>query len=147
MNKNGFTLIELLAVITLLGVIGGIAFVSVNGINRSIQENMLEKKVEMIEEAAVLYGEEYKGALANKNDIKKYNGYNCISIIVTDLIPEYLDKDNDNTCLTSNIDAGNGCVVDPSNSENYLDKYEVIIYYKNKRIHAKMDLNNNLTCS
>ena len=146
MNKNGFTLIELLAVIALLGVIGGIAFVSINGINRNIQENMLEKKVAMIEEAAVLYGQDYRGSVINSS--KKYNGSSCISIIVSDLIKDaYMDKDNDNTCLTSSSVSGNGCVVDPSNSENYLDKYEVIIYYKNKRIHAKMDLNNNLTCS
>lgn len=145
MNKNGFTLIELLAVIALLGVIGGIAFVSINGINRSIQENMLEKKTEMIEEAAVLYGQDYRGSVINSS--KKYNGSSCISIIVSDLIPTYMDKDNDNTCLTSSSVSGNGCVVDPNNKENYLDKYEVIIYYKNKRIHAKMDLNNNLTCS
>lgn len=145
MNKNGFTLIELLAVITLLGVIGGIAFVSINGINRSIQENMLEKKAEMIEEAAILYGQDIRGAVINSS--KKYNNNSCLSIIVSDLIPTYMDKDNDNSCLTSSSIVGNGCVVDPSNQEIFLDKYEVIIYYKNKRIHAKMDLDNNLTCS
>ena len=145
MNKKGFTLIELLAVITLLGVIGGIAYVSITQINQSIQKNMLIKKAEMIEEAAVLYGQDIRGSVINSS--KKYNNNSCISIIVSDLIPTYMDKDNNNECLTSSSLAGNGCVINPSNQDEFLDKYEVIIYYKNKRISAKMDLENNLTCS
>ena len=145
MDKKGFTLIELLAVITILGIIGTIAFVSINQANSSIQEKMIEKKAEMIEEAAILYGQDIKGTIINST--KTYNGSKCLSIIVSDLIPTYMDKDNNNTCLTSSSLSGNGCVEDPSNRDNYLDKNEVIIYYKNKRIHAKVDLKDNLTCS
>ena len=144
-NNRGFTLIELLAVITLMAVIGGIAFVSVRGITSNVQNNMLEKKVDMIEEAAILYGSDVKGAIINS--AKKYNGYSCISIIVSDLIPTYMDKDNNNNCLTSSSISGNGCVVNPSNQDAYLDKNEVIIFYKNKRIQAKVDIDNNLNCS
>lgn len=146
MNRKGFTLVELLAVIVLLGVIGGIAFASVRGIYGSINENMLDKKVEIIEEAAKLYGDNIKGTIINST--KKYNGHPCMAIKVSDLVNEkYLEKDNDNACLTSSSISSVGCVVNPSDKDKYLDTNKVIIYYKNKRIQAKVDLNNNLTCN
>lgn len=144
MNNKGFTLIELLAVITLLAVIGGIAYVSVTAINQNIQTKMIEKKLEMIEEAAILYGQDKRESVVNSS--KKYDGYSCISLIVSDLVNEgYMDKDNNNECLTSSSLTGDGCVIDPSDKSNYLDKYKVVIYYKNKRIRAIVD--KNLTCS
>ena len=145
MNKKGFTLIELLAVIALLAVIGGIAYASVTGVTANMQKEMLNKKIDMIEESAILYGQDIKGSVINST--KKYNNNSCISIIVSELIPTYMDKDNTNNCLTSSSITGDGCVVNPSNQDEYLDKYEVIIYYKNKRIQAKVDIDNNLTCS
>ncbi len=145
MNKKGFTLIELLGVITLLAVIGGIAFVSITSINKNIGEKMIEKKLEMIEEAAILYGGDIKGSIAHS--LKKYSNNPCMSIIVSDLVPTYLDKDNDNNCLTEDSLDGEGCIVNPNETDKYLDKKEVILYYKNKRIHAKVDMDNQLTCS
>ena len=62
-NKNGFTLIELLGVIALLGVVALIAVPSVIGINNAINKKMLETKLDIIEEAAVQYGEQYKQTL------------------------------------------------------------------------------------
>ena len=143
MNKKGFTLVELLAVIALLGVIATIAVASVNGITDSINKNMLEKKLLMIEEAAVLMGED------NKNNIV-YSGYNydgnpCQIYYVYDLVPDYLDKDNDNDCL--NLGSSEGCVVNPINKDDYLDNKEIIVYFKNKRIYAKVNMDNDLTCS
>ncbi len=145
MNKKGFTLIELLGVITLLAVIGGIAYASITAINQNIKEKMIEKKLEMIEEAAIIYGGDIKGSIINSS--KKYNNNPCISIIVSDLVPNNLDADNNNTCLTASSSATQeGCIVDPSDNTKYLDKKEVIIYYKNKRVHAKVDYNDNLSC-
>ena len=144
MGKKGFTLVELLAVIVVLGIVATIAVVSVGGISNTIKDNILEKKIKMIEEAAVLKGQDAKGGVIYSE--KKYDNYPCVSFIVSELVPNYLDKDNDNNCLTSSS-SGAGCIVDPSNDNNYLDKYEVIVYYKHKRIYAKVDVNNNLTCS
>lgn len=143
MNKKGFTLIELLAVITLLAIIGGIATVSVIAVSSNIKKNMLEKKADMIEEAAILYGDDrIKSEVVNST--KKYSGYACKSIYVKVLIPDYLKKDSD-TCVVGSTT--NGCVVDPSDSENFLDNYEVILFYKNKKVRAIMDVDNSLTCS
>ncbi len=145
MNKKGFTLIELLAVIALLAVIGGIAYASIAGVTSNMQSEMLNKKIDIIEEAANLYGQDIRGSIINST--KKYNNNSCISIIVSDLVPTYLDKDNTNNCLTNSSLTGIGCIINPKNNDEYLDKYEVIIFYKNKRIQAKVDIDNNLTCS
>ena len=144
MNNKGFTLIELLAVIVLLGVVAAIAIPGIGNLNKTIKKNMLDKKIDIIEEAATLYGED------NKNDIiesiNSYKGAPCKNYIVSDFVPNYLDKDNENECLTGSA-TGNGCITDPRNDKNYLDKVKVIIYYKNKRVNAKVDIDNSLTCS
>lgn len=192
MNKKGFTLIEILAVLVLIGIVGGLGYTIVTGISQSIKDEMLNKKAEIIEEAAILYGENIKGAINNGN--KTYKGNKCESIQVKDLVPEYLDNDNDSN-ITRNVSkickgisgngrcynesikermtigecrveagfykggfcyyeikslscpnnselVGNVCkapvlIVDPSNSDNYLDDNYVVLYLKNKRIHAK----------
>lgn len=145
MGKKGFTLVELLGVVVLLGIVITVAVTSVGAITNSIKKNMLNEKVAFIEESATLFGEDIKGSIMSSD--KKYNNYPCKSYIVSDLIPEYLDKDNDNTCLDKNSSGKVGCIVDPTDQNNYLDKYEVIIYFKNKRIHSKVDIDNNLSCS
>ncbi len=145
MNKSGFTLIELLIVIALLAVISIIAVPAIGGITGTIKDKMLEEKKEMIEHSATLLGGDIKGSIMASP--KKYNSFPCKSFIVSDLVPDYLDKDNDNTCLTSESTESIGCIVDPRNEENYLDKYEVIIYYKNKRIYSILDTNDDKVCS
>ena len=144
MNKKGFTLIEILAVIVLLGLIGTIAVTSINGVNDNIKKEMLNSKANMIEEAALLYGQNYIGTV--KNSSNNYNSNPCINVKVYELVPTYLDKDNDNDCLTSDS-TDEGCIVDPSDKNNYLDNYNIIVYYKNNRIKAKLDIDKNLSCS
>ena len=143
MNNKGFTLIELLGVIVLLGVITTIAVPSISGISHLIQKNMLEKKIELMEEAAILFGEDIKGSIINSD--KHYKEYACKSFLVSDLVPEYLSKDNENNCLSEENNEG-GCIVNPTDKEKFLDLEEVIIYYKNKRIYAKIDTSNEITC-
>ena len=144
MNNKGFTLMELLGVIVVLGIISAIAVPSIGAITNVIKRNMLDKKVTIIEEAATLLGEDIKASIIDSN--LRYKEYPCRSFIVSNLVPDYLDKDNDNVCLTNDTN-GLGCIEDPSDNNKYLDKLELIIYYKNKRINAKVDKDNNLTCS
>ena len=145
-NNKGFTLVELLVVIAILALVIVIAVPSVQGVNNIIKNNMLEKKLDIIEETAVLLGQDMKGSVISSE--KKYKTFPCKRIIISDLVKNnYLNKDNDNICLVENDASNVGCVVDPSDDTKYLDKKEVIIYYKNKRIHAVVDINDELTCS
>ena len=144
-NKKGFTLVELLVVIVILALVVVIAVPSIAGVNNIIKENMLEKKVEIIEEAAILLGQDMKGSVIASS--KKYKNYPCKSVSISYLVPNYLDKDNENECLASDSEGTVGCIVDPSDNTKYLDKKEVIIYYKNKRIHAVVDTKDELSCS
>jgi len=145
MDKKGFTLVELLITIAVLAVVVVIAVPSIGAITQSIKNNMLEKKAEIIEEAAILLAQDIKGSIIASST--KYNGYSCRSFIVSDLVPTYLDKDNDNACLDEDSTGTVGCIVDPSDKDNYLDKYEVIVYYRSKRMYAVVDLENSLSCS
>lgn len=145
MSKKGFTLVELLITIAVLSIVMVIAVPSIGAITNSIKDNMLEKKTDLIKEAAILLGQDIKGSIIGSST--KYNGYACRSFEIKDLVPTYLDKDNDVVCLGEGGAGEVGCIVDPSDKNNYLDNYEVIIYYRNKRMYAIVDVDNTLTCS
>ncbi len=59
-NSKGFTLVELLAVIVILAILITIAVPSTIGISNKLKENMFCKKIDSIEVAAKLYGEDRK---------------------------------------------------------------------------------------
>ena len=137
-NKNGFTLIELLGVIALLGVVALIAVPSVIGVKNAINNKMLNTKIEVIEAAAVQYGEQFKPTLTSSE--KKYDGNKCINRDINDLVTnKFLDKDIEGCSL-------NECIVNPVD-DSFLDQKKVIIFIKNNRIQAKVDMDNDLTCS
>ena len=139
MNKRGFTLIELLAVIVLLAILVMVAVPVISGISSNIRGNMLDEKKEMIEESAVLYGEDTKGTVINSSF--KYKSYPCVNVTISRLVEEkYLDKDK------KGEECGNKCIVDPSDINNYLDNYNVIVYYRNNRINSILDLEQKITC-
>ena len=137
MSKKGFTLVELLAVIVMLGIIALIAVPAIMGITGAVKNNMYEKKLEMIEESGVLYGESIRKSIINSS--RRYNNYPCINVKVSDLVPKYLDKDNNNECGSETA----GCIVDPNDDSKFLDNVNVVIYYKNKRINAVANPENN----
>ena len=143
MNKKGFTLIELLAVITLLGLILAISVPSISFINKSIKDNLLNTKINLIEEYAILYGEDNLSSLKESN--KTYDNNRCITIIVSSLVPNYLDADNDNYCNTLNSN-NLGCITDPSNKEAFLDKEEIIIYLKDNKVKARFNKDHIYNC-
>ena len=143
-NKNGFTLVELLVVVVILAIVVVIAVPSVQGINNIIKDKMREEKIAIIEESAILLGQDMKGSVLSSN--KFYKSFPCKSVIVSYLVPNYLDKDNENECLKEGK-TGAGCIIDPADETKYLDKKEVIIYFKNKRIHAIVDMKDSLSCS
>lgn len=65
MNKKGFTLIEVISVIILLGIVIVVAVPNILGGSERTKELSLKSKIENIEKAAVLYGQD------NRNKISK----------------------------------------------------------------------------
>ena len=63
MNKKGFTLAELLAVIAILAVITTIAFVSLNGVRKKIDLNIVQSDLELAIVSAKSYGEDHLSSL------------------------------------------------------------------------------------
>ena len=122
MNKKGFTLVELLAVVVLLAVVTTLAVPAVIGISNNIKKNMLETKLDLIEESAKLYGQD------NMSYINSYGG--SITIDIEDLLDEgYLTKDKD--------DEEAGYIVNPVDNSS-LNSWDVYIYIKNKRVVAEV---------
>ena len=116
-NKQGFTLIELLAVIVVLSIIVGIAIPTVLAVSKRIKKNMFCKKIQMIEEAAVNYGQDNYPLISSSSQ--------GITIKISELVINgYLKKD------VKDATVGRGAVIDPRNSAS-LDNYRIKIYMNN----------------
>lgn len=125
-NKKGFTLVELIAVIVILALVITIAVPSTIGITKRLKKNMFCSKIDFIENAAKLYGEDNRNDFTNEKIIK-----------VIDLVNDsYLKKDHNTTPY----------VEDPRDKSS-LDEMSLTIYKKNKRIYIGFsDIVNN-TCN
>ena len=64
-NKKGFTLVELLVVIVLIGLLVVIAVPSGLTISKKIKRNMMDKKIELIESGAIVWGQNNNGKVKN----------------------------------------------------------------------------------
>ena len=58
MKKNGFTLIEILAVIVILSIVASLVTINVMKIRNNSFEDLLETKIQNLESAAIVYGQE-----------------------------------------------------------------------------------------
>ena len=126
MKKNkGFTLIELLAVIVILAILLVIAVPNVIGISQRIKKNMFCSKIENIEAAARIYGNDNIDILEEKN--------NKMQIKVIDLVSNNLYKKENKDCEKR---SKTNCVLDPRNN-NSIDNNIIIINKKDKRVWAE----------
>ena len=135
MKKSGFTLIELLAVIVILAILLTIAIPNVIGISQKIRRNMFCSKIDDIESAAKLYGNDYE-------DVLEENG-NTLTIHVYTLIENNLFKKEDNNCVLNSNDneKNNYCVKDPRDNSK-LDDATIVITKRDKRIYASYQYKN-----
>lgn len=143
MEKSGFTLIELLVVIAILSLVLAIAFPRIGGVTDTLKEEMLSSKLELIEEGAVMLGEDIRGSILSS--MLTYKEFKCKQIYVKDLVPDYIDADNDNPCMINEEDSI-GCVVDPTGDDKYLDLVPIIVYIQNNRVKAVANIDNTLSC-
>lgn len=120
-NNRGFTLIEILSVIILITLLLGVGIPGINKISNSMKEKSLNAKIDLIEKAAVLWGQENKVLLQKETD--------CV----------YKDKNNnDITTSCYKISIGNliseGFI--PSEEYNEFINNCVYVYKKNNRVYA-----------
>ena len=131
MKKNGFTLVELLSVLVLISLLMGIAIPGINRISKNMKTKSYNEKKELIESAAVLWGQDNKTLLQSTSCRVNGVDYSCYRISITSLIEEdYLDYDRN----------GNE-YIDPETDSDIKDKC-VYVYRKNKRVYAYFDKEN-----
>ena len=140
-KKNGFTLVELLAVIIILTLVITIAFVSVTRVREESLKRVVETKVEQIEQAAILYGQEnpnvIKTSCTNHEktvvEATNYTPSFCITVTAGVLIDNnffessYLDEVNGKTDLINDV------------TGKSMREDTVIIYRRNNRIYSIID--------
>lgn len=133
MNNKGFTLVELLATIILIGLLIGIGVPGISRISKNMKEKSLNTKTDLLEQHAVLWGQDNKALLQTDNDCEIDNDkYNCKKLSIYNLIEEgYLDSESYNEVIYTN----------PVNDKNLANKdicveCNIHIYKKNNRVYA-----------
>lgn len=131
MNKEGFTLVELLGVIVILSVVMLLGTVSINAIVDGIRKNMLETKIDSIEEAAVYYGQNNMKELTETCTVNEIEYKFCVEKTVQELL--------DAKALESEEKDENGNIILKNNVTNAsMNDDTILIYKKNNRIYAVM---------
>ena len=135
MNKKGFTLVELLAVIVIMAILITVAVPSVLVFSNNMKKNMYCNKIDTIEKAAILYGEDnYDSIFGSKTltncVVDSENIQRCQKITLKALMSKgYLKKEEN--ALTGEKDE----IYDPRSNESMKDT-EVYVTIKNKRPYA-----------
>lgn len=135
-DKKGLTLVELLAVIVLISLLLGLGIPGINRIRQNMNKKSLNTKVKLIEQAAVLWGQDNKTML-QKDDCSDVDNENkkCYQIKIEELIIEdYLESESHNEIIYTN----------PETNKDMIEKNcYVRVYKKNSRVYAMFDAEDN----
>ena len=123
-NKKGFTLIELIAVIALMAVVIVIAVYSVKDTGQSVKEKDYITKVNLIETAAIIYGQD---------NITSFPQTVTIQAL---LDSEYITPDVEESA--NNCGIVGGCLISPLDTEP-MNAMEVTITKTNNRVSAELE--------
>lgn len=153
LKKNGFTLVELLAVITIISILTIIAVPSALTFQNNMNKKMFCSKVETLETAAKLYGNDVKDSieneliqsnnLSNPLNCRNKTSNPCVHITVKTLLDKnYIKREAD---YTKPIDSdGDGKADDYTYDEFYdprdyssMVEHDVLVYIQSKRIYAR----------
>ncbi len=143
-NKKGFSLVEILAVIVVLAIVISLAFFSGNAIRENSLRSIVDTKIEQIEQAAILYGQDNPSVISetsckeivttnNAGTETSYTPSYCVTITAGVLIDnDYID--------TGYLEESNG-VMDLINdvTGKSMRNDTVIIYRRNNRIYSIID--------
>lgn len=139
-DKKGLTLVELLAVIVLISLLLGLGIPGINRIRQNMSKKSLNTKVKLIEQAAVLWGQDNK-TLLQKDDCSDVDNVvdnenkKCYQIKIEELITEdYLESESYNEIIYTN----------PETNKDMIEKNcYVRVYKKNNRVYAMFDAKDN----
>lgn len=136
-NKKGFTLVELLAVIVILALLVAIAVPSTISISNRLKKNMYCSKIDSIENAAQLYGEDHRDSFT-KDFEQEGEIYKSKEISVKDLVDSGdLRKDQKEEPY----------VVDPRDKKSdALYQMKFVVYVKYNRIYVAFPDDVKTTC-
>ena len=131
-DKKGFTLVELIVVIAIISLLMVIAIPSVLLVQRRINNRSYNTKVELILDAAELYGKDKYASLFS-------DGSNKVQIKVIDLVPTYLEAD----VVTKDPETGitTYTVTDPRDTQVSMNDNIIYLIIRNSRVVATMDEN------
>ena len=170
MKKNGFTLTELLAVIVIIALLMVLIVPQAMNMAKKVKKKAFDTKVDLIKSAAKAYGEENitwvmegkswlesnstahyctipndsTGVITYSESHDANGSYPCVKLTVDDLAEaDEINYDIENGCdgyTTCDSDYYKKQVQDTDN--NYIiNKCNVYVYYKNKRVYAFFDKN------
>lgn len=128
MNNKGFTLVELLAVIVILAMIVLLAVPAALNISKSIRDDMYCSKVDLLENAALLYGQD------NYDEIR--SGRIVRVSIQTLLDEDYLKKDELKTFTDSDGKTVESAVILDPRDNKEMNNLEFELSIQNKRVKA-----------
>ena len=135
MNKRGFTLVELLSVLVLISLLFGLAIPGINKISSNMKKKSYSKKVNLIESAAILWGQDNRTLLQSNDCTINGKKMSCYKITIGSLIENnYLDSDNNS-----------GEYINPKNNKDMKD-CNVFVYKENNRVYAEL-YNSEENCS
>ncbi len=154
MNNKGFTLVEVISVIALLGLLIAIAVPNVIKSSNKAKERTLLTKIENIEKAAVLYGQDNRNLIDKLINDSETSYSLCFKGGSTDVINNcyyYFDDkdsdeivDEDETTITVEFLAEKGYIQydegtnikNSTDESKYLNDCQIQIYQKYGKIYA-----------
>lgn len=114
MNNKGFTLVEIISVIALLALVVIISVPAIGKTSENIKKKTLQTKIENIEQAAILYGQDHRENFTT--DVTKVN--DCLEKYC-----KYEDGSNIENCECYKDVITVNTLIDPNGDSKYDDKY------------------------
>lgn len=135
MNKKAFTLVELMVVIAIIVIISMIGYGGITIVRSNIQQNLWQSQVDVIENGAVLFGEDNKNRLADTCIIDNENKTSCLTVTVQYLL-------DTNYIPSEEFSDGKKVIINETKDEDdplyYANNMEVNIYLENNIVYAKL---------
>ena len=129
-NKKGYTLIEILSTIVLIALLLGLGIPGVMKISENMKKRRYNTKVDLIEQAGILWGQDNKTRLQSDACIINDEEYKCKKISIDNLIGnDYLEADG------KNEGTGQYIYTNPKDNTDIVNTC-VYIYKKNNRVYA-----------